>query len=144
MAVLCRLGVRVQALRLLVGGLGQLKCEEDTVAPALRGCLANSRQQAPCRVILRVLTVEEIGVHLRLDGGVFVHLQLTHHRRKLGWLQGRDSSFVLGLKSLGAFQRVREGGLDLGVGRRPEEVAEVPPNRLGAGLLQRFCHGGSG
>jgi len=41
-------------------------------------------------------------------------------------------------------ERARERGLDLRIGGRFEEIAQVPTNILAAGSFHRFSHGGSG
>ncbi len=142
--VLRRLLVRVQARGLLVARLRQLEGEEDPMASALGAGLAYPRQQPPGRRILGVLAVKEVGVHLRLGRRVLVLLELAHHRCEVVRVQGRDPALVLGLERLRPLQRARQGSLDLGVGRRGVEIAQVPANRFGACFLHCFCHGGSG
>jgi len=111
---------------------------------ALSRRLAHSRQHPARRRVLRVLAVQQVGVHLGFGGLLLVLLELSHHLLELVRLEGRDLAFIGGLETHRPRQRLGNGGFQRGVGRRRVEVAQVPPKRLRTRLLQSLDHGGSG
>src|SRR5712692_9468219 len=143
-AISSRVRVGVETRCLLVADLRQLQGEEDAVPSALGTGLTHASQQPARRVVIDVLAVQEVGVDLRLGGQLLVFLELAHHGREIFGRKRHDPALVARFERLRSLERLGERHLDSGIGRRLEEVGQVPTDMLRAGGLDRLRHGPSG
>ena len=117
MAVAGGIGMRIQLCRLLIRELGQLEREKHAMASPLSRRLTHPREHPAGGWIPRVLAVQQVGVDLRFRSLLLGLLELAHHRRELGRLEGCHLALVGELESLCMFQRLGDRCLQGRVGR---------------------------